>query len=145
MGAGYRVAVTDLRVARWRLHVQHLSRQVSADPAEVVRWMGAVQAQDYRAALTTRGWVAYPRRHLGRRGGGAAGPDDCADACLRDGVRELLTDFRGSVALIVGFCFGTDAAVSVVKIWRTESKDAQDVGRLDRDLGVPRPAQSTQT
>jgi len=43
--------VIDLRVARWRLHAQHLSRQVFADPAEVVRWMGAVQAQDYRAAL----------------------------------------------------------------------------------------------
>jgi Na+:H+ antiporter, NhaC family len=54
-----------------------------------------------------------------------------------DSVRELLTDFRGAVALIVGFYFGTDAAVSVVKIWRTESKDAQDVGRLDRDLAVP--------
>jgi hypothetical protein len=60
-----------------------------------------------------------------------------------DGVRELLTDFRGSVALIVGFYFGTDAAVSVVKIWRTGSKDAQEAGRLDRDLAVPRPAQST--
>jgi hypothetical protein len=61
-----------------------------------------------------------------------------------DSVRELLTDFRGAVALIVGFYFGTDAAVSAVKIWRTESKDAQDVGRLDRDLAVQRPAR-TQT
>jgi MFS family permease len=62
-----------------------------------------------------------------------------------DGVRELLTDFRGAVALIVGFYFGTDAAVSVVKIIRTDSKNAQDVGRLDRDLAVQRPAQPTQT
>jgi hypothetical protein len=62
-----------------------------------------------------------------------------------EGVRELLIDFRGSVALIVGFYFGTDAAVSVVKIIRTNSQNAQDVGRLDRDLAVPRPAQPTQT
>jgi hypothetical protein len=62
-----------------------------------------------------------------------------------EGVRELLIDFRGSVALIVGFYFGTDAAVSVVKIIRTNSQNAQDVGRLDRDLAVQRPAQHTQT
>jgi len=75
----------------------------------------------------------------------ANGSQEGALSASADSVRELLTDFRGSVALIVGFYFGTDAAVSAVKIWRTESKDAQDVGRLDRDLAVPRPAQSTLT
>lgn len=51
-------------------------------------------------------------------------------------MRELLEDFRGSVALIVGFYFGTDAAVSVVKILRTRA-DGGELGRLDRDLAVP--------
>ena len=70
----------------------------------------------------------------------ATGSQEGELSAATEGVRELLTDFRGSVALIVGFYFGTDAAVSAVKIWRTESKDARDVGRLDRDLAVPRPA-----
>jgi hypothetical protein len=50
-------------------------------------------------------------------------------------IRDLLTDFRGSVALIVGFYFGTDAAVSVVKILRTHA-EGSEIARLDRDLAV---------
>jgi hypothetical protein len=53
-------------------------------------------------------------------------------------VQDLLSDFRGSVALIVGFYFGSDAAVSVVKIFRTSGGDAGEIARLDRDLAVPR-------
>jgi hypothetical protein len=54
-------------------------------------------------------------------------------------VQDLLSDFRGSVALIVGFYFGTDAAVSVVKMLRTSGGNAEEIARLDRDLAVPRP------
>jgi hypothetical protein len=54
-------------------------------------------------------------------------------------VQDLLSDFRGSVALIVGFYFGTDAAVSVVKMFRTSGGNAEEIARLDRDLAVPRP------
>jgi hypothetical protein len=43
--------VTDPEIARWRLFVQQLSRQPFSDPTDVVRWMGAVQAQDYGASL----------------------------------------------------------------------------------------------
>jgi hypothetical protein len=43
--------MTSARIGRWRLHAQHLSRQVFDDPADLVRWIGAVQAQDYLAAL----------------------------------------------------------------------------------------------
>jgi MFS family permease len=54
-------------------------------------------------------------------------------------VQDLLSDFRSSVALIVGFYFGTDAAVSVVKMFRTSGRDPEDIARLDRDLAVPHP------
>lgn len=40
----------DPRLARWRLAAQMITRP-GADPAAVVRHLGAVQAQDYRAAL----------------------------------------------------------------------------------------------
>jgi hypothetical protein len=39
----------------------------------------------------------------------------------------------------VGFYFGTDAAVSIVKMLRTTGRDPEDIARLDRDLAVPRP------
>ena len=38
-------------IARHRLGSQHLARPVFDDPAEVVHWMGAVQAQDYLGGL----------------------------------------------------------------------------------------------
>src|SRR5688572_26664737 len=38
------------RLARQRLFNQHLAGAPLATPAEVVRWLGAVQAQDYGAA-----------------------------------------------------------------------------------------------
>jgi hypothetical protein len=38
-------------IARLRLATQHVSRRVLDDPAAVVRWLGAVQAQDYLGAL----------------------------------------------------------------------------------------------
>jgi hypothetical protein len=55
-----------------------------------------------------------------------------------DAVRGLLTDFRGSVAIIVGFYFGTDAAVSVAKVIKAGGSDPQEMSRLDRDIAVPR-------
>ena len=54
-------------------------------------------------------------------------------------IQDLLSDFRNSVALIVAFYFGTDAAVSVVKMFRTSGRDPEDIARLDRDLAVPHP------
>jgi hypothetical protein len=54
-------------------------------------------------------------------------------------IQDLLSDFRSSVALIVGFYFGTDAAVSVVKMFRASGRDPEDIARLDRDLAVPHP------
>ena len=54
-------------------------------------------------------------------------------------IQDLLTDFRGSVALIVAFYFGTDAAVSAIKIFKMGSGDPHTLGRLDRDLAVSRP------
>jgi len=49
--------VTRARIAAARLANQHLARPASDDPAAVVSWFGAVQAQDYGAAtwaLATR-------------------------------------------------------------------------------------------
>jgi hypothetical protein len=68
--------------------------------------------------------------------GGSSGLGDDEFAAAAGAIRDLLTDFRGSVALIVGFYFGTDAAVSVVKILRTHA-DGNEIARLDRDLAVP--------
>lgn len=53
-------------------------------------------------------------------------------------VQGLLTDFRGSVAIIVGFYFGTDAAVSVAKMIKAGGSDPREISRLDRDIAVPR-------
>ncbi|HKE14065.1 MAG TPA: winged helix DNA-binding domain-containing protein [Kofleriaceae bacterium] len=41
----------DLEVVRARLRNQRMLGPAPATPAEVVRWLGAVQAQDYRGAL----------------------------------------------------------------------------------------------
>jgi hypothetical protein len=72
-----------------------------------------------------------------------AGSDagDGAEAAAKV-IQDLLSDFRTSVALIVGFYFGTDAAVSVVKMFRTSGRDPEDIARLDRDLAVPHPGRS---
>src|SRR4029450_12493954 len=43
-------AMTDPRIARWRLHTQRLSAP-AATPADVVRTLAAVQSQDYKASL----------------------------------------------------------------------------------------------
>ena len=40
-----------MNVGRTRLANQHISKQRFTDPADVVRWHGAVQAQDYLAGL----------------------------------------------------------------------------------------------
>ena len=41
----------NLNIAHQRLHNQHISAASFEQPGEVVRWMGAVQAQDYPGAL----------------------------------------------------------------------------------------------
>ncbi len=49
--------MTENDVIRMRLQKQHLSKAIFKDPAEIVGWLGAVQAQDYAGAkwsLATR-------------------------------------------------------------------------------------------
>src|SRR5688572_18762368 len=49
-------------LARWRLHTHHLWSAPMAEPAEVVRWFGAMQAQEFVPAK----WAIAQRcRHLG--------------------------------------------------------------------------------
>jgi hypothetical protein len=54
----------------------------------------------------------------------------------RGDARELIDDFRYIVTLIVGFYFGTEAAVSIAKIRQVSTTDAttSDVQSADRDL-----------
>lgn len=42
--------MTDLTVAHQRLHNQHLAEVLFEKPEDVVRWLGAVQSQDYPGA-----------------------------------------------------------------------------------------------
>ncbi|MGQ0600269.1 MAG: DNA glycosylase AlkZ-like family protein, partial [Anaerolineales bacterium] len=42
--------MTNLHIAHWRLRNQRLSQPDFKKPEEVVRWLGAVQAQDYAGA-----------------------------------------------------------------------------------------------
>jgi hypothetical protein len=51
MLAKKRHAMTDTDIARLRLLNQHIAGPRFSQPAEVVRWMGALQAQDYQQAL----------------------------------------------------------------------------------------------
>ena len=61
--------------------------------------------------------------------------EDLAGATRGD-ARELIDDFRYIVTLIVGFYFGTEAAVSIAKIRQVSTTDAttSDVQSADRDL-----------
>ncbi len=43
--------MTSVDIARWRLHNQHLAQAPFEKPGDVVRWLGAVQAQDYLGSL----------------------------------------------------------------------------------------------
>lgn len=67
-----------------RLHRQLISRQPFATPAEVVRWFGAVQAQDYAASL----WA------LGLRTARAV--ESAVEAALADGSVVRMHGFRGT-------------------------------------------------
>ncbi len=42
--------MTHLDIVRQRLHNQHISQQQFEKPEDIVRWLGAIQAQDYAAA-----------------------------------------------------------------------------------------------
>jgi hypothetical protein len=65
--------VTSLEIAHQRLHNQHIGRATFKKPGDVVRWLGAVQAQDYTGAK----WA------LGLRLQGAT--DDDIDRAFADG------------------------------------------------------------
>jgi hypothetical protein len=43
--------MTGTDIARWRLHNQHIAQAAFEKPGDVVRWLGAVQAQDYLGSL----------------------------------------------------------------------------------------------
>jgi hypothetical protein len=45
------MAITSTDIARWRLHNQYLAQATFETPGDVVRWLGAVQAQDYLGSL----------------------------------------------------------------------------------------------
>jgi hypothetical protein len=42
--------MTDLEIAQQRLYAQHIAAQTFATPTEIVKYMGAMQAQDYAGA-----------------------------------------------------------------------------------------------
>lgn len=57
-------------------------------------------------------------------------------------VSDLLRDFRGNVGLIVAFYFGSDAAITVAKLWQAGNSDPLAVAQLtrgDRDIATPMP------
>jgi hypothetical protein len=64
----------------------------------------------------------------------AAGSKSASDV-----LGDFIKDFRGDVALIIGFYFGSDAAISVVKIFKSQGENDAELGRMDRDLAAPRP------
>jgi len=43
--------MTDFEIAHLRLHNQHIAGDKFERPADVVAWLGAIQAQDYLSAL----------------------------------------------------------------------------------------------
>jgi len=55
--------MTNLDIAKQRLYNQHISRQVFKEPEELVKWMGAVQAQDYASAKWAVGLRLQNGRH----------------------------------------------------------------------------------
>ena len=62
-----------------------------------------------------------------------------AEATQVEGAKDLFDDFRNIVTVIIGFYFGTEAAISVSKvIGVSRSGTATDIRRADRDL-VGRP------
>lgn len=66
--------------------------------------------------------------------------DELSD--LSPNAQALFDDFRNVVLLIVGFYFGTDAAVGVVKVLRTPPESGA-VQAADRDLVSPAPPAHT--
>src|SRR5256886_12150750 len=42
--------MTNLDIAHWRIHNQHITRRTLETPQALVEWLGAVQAQDFSAA-----------------------------------------------------------------------------------------------
>ena len=66
--------MTTLNIIASRLHNQHISRPDFTTPAEVVQWLGAVQAQDYAAAK----WAVGLRMK--------DGSDTALDQALTDGA-----------------------------------------------------------
>lgn len=75
-----------------------------------------------------------------------------AEATQAAGARDTFDDFRNIVAVIIGFYFGSEGAISVAKVigvsltQRGEAggmrAKAQAIQRADRDLAPPRPRRS---
>lgn len=67
-------------------------------------------------------------------------------ATQAEGARELFADFRNMVVVILGFYFGSEAAISITKILgialSKRGDSTQDIQRADRDYAQPeKPAQ----
>jgi hypothetical protein len=82
--------VTDAELRRRRLARQHLTGRGLASPAEVVRWLGAVQAQDYRGAL----WG------IAQRTRGASEAD--VERAIAERVLVRSWPMRGTLHLVAG-------------------------------------------
>jgi hypothetical protein len=81
--------MTELQdIARQRLHSQRLSRSDCAAPADVVRWFGAVQAQDYRGSLYAIG-LRMP-----------AATEQSVEQAIADGTIIRTWPMRGTIHLV---------------------------------------------
>lgn len=59
---------------------------------------------------------------------------------LNSDAKEIFADFRYAVTLIIGFYFGSEAAVGVaqaIAVSKTQGSTPADVHRADRDLVTP--------
>lgn len=45
-----RLTMTNLDIAQQRIYNQHIASPIFKEPQDIVKWMGAVQAQDYAGA-----------------------------------------------------------------------------------------------
>jgi hypothetical protein len=77
-----------LNIPRQRLHNQYLARATFEEPGDVVRWLGAVQAQDYRGAL----WA------VGLRTSGAT--EDAIERAIADRTIVRTWPLRGTLHFV---------------------------------------------
>ena len=108
----------DLR--RRRLHSQHLAASELDDPADVVRWLGAVQAQDYLASL----WA------IGLRTRSAT--ESLVERAIADGAIVRTWPMRGTLHFVAA-----EDARWMLELM-TPRVVAGSAGRLEREYGIDR-------